>query len=463
MGSSGQRRRARIRPVGTPTKQPAERRQPAVPDLEDLTGVGGVGREVGEHVEQAGPDDRGGHDPEEHAGEPLGGVAVGPQPPLEVAVGEPERHRQPDAVGVDHDGRGPEVEGDGDGLHGGPWDGRVEAPRAHGFSVAPTAPRLPVGARPVGPCRARRAKRPPLASPRRPGRGRPGRGEEDGMGALEGKVAIVTGGASGIGLASSRRLTAEGATVVVVDANGDGAEKAASELGRRRRAGRRGQGRATGPRIVDAARRLGGIDIAYLNAGVTTGEEDITKVTDEQYRRILSVNVDGIVFGTRAVVPELVARGGGAIVATSSLAGHRGLRRRPHVHVDQARRGGVRARRGAAPGRAATSPSTPSAPAWSTRRSSTGRSATAWPGSGSRSSPPRPWPRPCSGASLGGGDRPGGRRAARPRGRRLPLRPAPRASGARRRGQDPARVAGRRRPGTAARGRRLTTARCAGV
>ena len=74
-------------------------------------------------------------------------------------------------------------------------------------------------------------------------------------------------------------------------------------------------------RIVDAVRQLGGVDMAYLNAGVTTGEEDITKVTDEQYRRILSVNVDGIVFGTRALVPELIARGGGALVATSSLAG----------------------------------------------------------------------------------------------------------------------------------------------
>jgi NAD(P)-dependent dehydrogenase (short-subunit alcohol dehydrogenase family) len=140
------------------------------------------------------------------------------------------------------------------------------------------------------------------------------------MGALEGKVAIVTGGASGIGLASSRKLRAEGATVVVVDANGEGAEIAASELGGV--AVQADVGNVDDwARILESARRLGGIDIAYLNAGVTTGEEDITKVTDEQYRRILSVNVDGIVFGTRAVVPELIARGGGAVVATSSLAG----------------------------------------------------------------------------------------------------------------------------------------------
>jgi len=140
------------------------------------------------------------------------------------------------------------------------------------------------------------------------------------MGALEGKVAVVTGGASGIGLASARRLASEGARVVVVDANGDGAVRAAESVGGVAVRADVGDAGAW-PGIVEAGRALGGFDIAHLNAGVTTGEEDIEKLGDEQYRRILSVNVDGIVFGTRALVPELVAHGGGAIVATSSLAG----------------------------------------------------------------------------------------------------------------------------------------------
>ena len=76
------------------------------------------------------------------------------------------------------------------------------------------------------------------------------------------------------------------------------------------------------PGIVDAVTaRFGGIDLAHLNAGVTTGEADITKVTDDIYRRAVGVNVDGVVFGVRALVPALSARGGGAIVATASLAG----------------------------------------------------------------------------------------------------------------------------------------------
>ena len=140
------------------------------------------------------------------------------------------------------------------------------------------------------------------------------------MGALSGRVAVVTGGASGIGLASGRRLAAEGATVVVVDANAEGAQRAADELGGVALPADVGDP-SQWPAIVEAARPLGGIDIAYLNAGVTTGEQDITKLTDEQYRRILAVNVDHIVFGTRAVVPEIASRGGGCVVATSSLAG----------------------------------------------------------------------------------------------------------------------------------------------
>jgi NAD(P)-dependent dehydrogenase (short-subunit alcohol dehydrogenase family) len=140
------------------------------------------------------------------------------------------------------------------------------------------------------------------------------------MGVLEQKVAVVTGAASGIGRATVARFVEEGATVVAVDIADAAVRAVAGELGAvavRADVSRPGDWAA----VVDAVRTLGGVDLVYLNAGVTTPEGDIAALTDEQYRRILAVNVDGVVFGARALVPEVAARGGGAVVATASLAG----------------------------------------------------------------------------------------------------------------------------------------------
>jgi NAD(P)-dependent dehydrogenase (short-subunit alcohol dehydrogenase family) len=141
------------------------------------------------------------------------------------------------------------------------------------------------------------------------------------MGSIEGRVAVVTGGGSGIGLATATRLAAAGAQVAVVDLDGDSAEQAAAGLdglALQADVGRSDEW----PGIVDAVqRRYGGVDLAHLNAGVTTGEADITAVTDATYRRASGVNVDGVFFGIRALVPAMEARGGGSIVATASLAG----------------------------------------------------------------------------------------------------------------------------------------------
>jgi NAD(P)-dependent dehydrogenase (short-subunit alcohol dehydrogenase family) len=141
------------------------------------------------------------------------------------------------------------------------------------------------------------------------------------MGALDGKVAVVTGGASGIGRATARRLAAEGARVAVVDLDREAGEAVAAELGgwfESADVAEPADWRRIVARLEETA---GGVDLAFLNAGVTTGQSDITALTDEQYRRIMRPNVDGVVFGVRAVVPPMARRGGGAIVATSSLAG----------------------------------------------------------------------------------------------------------------------------------------------
>jgi NAD(P)-dependent dehydrogenase (short-subunit alcohol dehydrogenase family) len=141
------------------------------------------------------------------------------------------------------------------------------------------------------------------------------------MGSLDGKTALVTGGASGIGLATVKRLSSEGAKVAIVDLDATAAAQVASEVGGVAVRGDVSRSEEW-PRIVsEVTSSLGGLDIAHLNAGVTTGVAEITELTDEQYRRIVGVNMDGVVFGVRAVVPELRTRGGGSIVATASLAG----------------------------------------------------------------------------------------------------------------------------------------------
>jgi len=138
---------------------------------------------------------------------------------------------------------------------------------------------------------------------------------------LAGAVAVVTGGGSGIGLATATLLSEQGVSVAVVDVDGTSAERAASAIGGF--ALQADVGRSDSwPGIVDAVTgRFGGIDLAHLNAGVMTGEADITALTDDTYRRVLSVNVDGVVYGLRELIPALSSRGGGAIVVTASLAG----------------------------------------------------------------------------------------------------------------------------------------------
>jgi NAD(P)-dependent dehydrogenase (short-subunit alcohol dehydrogenase family) len=140
------------------------------------------------------------------------------------------------------------------------------------------------------------------------------------MGVLENKIGLVTGGGSGIGLATTRRLAAEGARVIVVDVNRPAGEAAADEMG-----GVFVEADVSSPtawaEVIEAARQAGGLDVAHLNAGVVGRQTNLAQVTDDEYRRVMGINLDGVVFGVRAVVPLMIERGGGAIVATSSLAG----------------------------------------------------------------------------------------------------------------------------------------------
>lgn len=140
------------------------------------------------------------------------------------------------------------------------------------------------------------------------------------MGQLDGKVALITGAASGIGKATAARLAGEGARICCVDIDARGAAVADDVDGFFVRADA-GESSNVDAAFAACEQQLGGVDIAYLNAGIAIGQPDITALTDEVYTRIMRVNVDGVVYGTRAAIRSMRERGGGAIVATSSLAG----------------------------------------------------------------------------------------------------------------------------------------------
>jgi len=141
------------------------------------------------------------------------------------------------------------------------------------------------------------------------------------MPTLDGKVALVTGGASGIGLASAELFAAEGAHVVVVDMNADAGQAAAASTGGMFIEADVGSSSDWKEIVAELEAEHAGVDVAFLNAGVPTAELDVTQLTDEQYHRVMRTNIDGILFGIRALVPVIERGRGGAVIATSSLAG----------------------------------------------------------------------------------------------------------------------------------------------
>ena len=141
------------------------------------------------------------------------------------------------------------------------------------------------------------------------------------MSRLDGRVALVTGAASGLGRATALALAAEGAVVVAADLDATGARAVAAEIGGHGLACDVGDLEANRAAVAFAVETCGGLDLVHLNAGVASGcgvGEDFDLV---RYRRAMGANLDGVVFGTHAALPALRARGGGAIVATASLAG----------------------------------------------------------------------------------------------------------------------------------------------
>lgn len=136
------------------------------------------------------------------------------------------------------------------------------------------------------------------------------------------KTVLITGAASGIGLAAARRFLDEGARVVMLDNDEGKLKKAAAELPQDRVVMQVGDtaDKATATAAVKAAvERFGGLHILVNNAGVAT-EGDITRTSEEDFDRVMSVNVAGYYHMAKAAMPELV-KVRGSIVMTSSVSG----------------------------------------------------------------------------------------------------------------------------------------------
>ncbi|MBK6870918.1 MAG: 3-oxoacyl-ACP reductase [Kineosporiaceae bacterium] len=140
------------------------------------------------------------------------------------------------------------------------------------------------------------------------------------MNRFENRVALITGGASGIGAASARRLAAEGATVVIADVNPEAGEALAKELD-----GLFIQVDVTSPEdnermYAETVKAYGQVDVAFHNAGISPPDDDSILTTGiEAWRRVQDVNLTSVYLGCKAVLPYMLERKKGSIINTASF------------------------------------------------------------------------------------------------------------------------------------------------
>ena len=135
---------------------------------------------------------------------------------------------------------------------------------------------------------------------------------------FSGKVALVTGGSSGIGAAVARRMRDEGAHVATLDLHLEAADGVLALTGDVSRSS------DVDAAVAHARDELGPIDILVCSAGVAGASLPTVDVTDEEWRKVMGINADGVFFCNRAVLPGMVERGYGRIVNVASIAGKEG-------------------------------------------------------------------------------------------------------------------------------------------
>jgi len=157
---------------------------------------------------------------------------------------------------------------------------------------------------------------------------------------LKGKTAIVTGAGSGFGEGIARRFAEEGARVVVMDLNGEAARRVAGEIGANAVAS---VGDVTRSADIEAAihageAKGGKVDIVVNNAGWTHRNQSMLTVTEAEFDKVYAINVKSIFLMTQAIVPRMMAQGGGVIINIGSTAG---IRPRPGLTWYNSTKGAV--------------------------------------------------------------------------------------------------------------------------
>ncbi len=145
---------------------------------------------------------------------------------------------------------------------------------------------------------------------------------------LKDKVALITGAASGIGRATAALFGQEGAKVMCADLDGEGAERVARQIGES--GGEAASTQADVSQAADAERmvrdtveRWGHLDLLVNNAGIYF-VLPLTQVPEEEWDRLMSINLKGVYLGSKYAIPQMVGQGKGAIVNTASIAALRG-------------------------------------------------------------------------------------------------------------------------------------------
>lgn len=159
-------------------------------------------------------------------------------------------------------------------------------------------------------------------------------------GRFNGRTAVVTGGASGLGKASAARIVAEGGKVVLWDLNADALKAAAEEVGATAVVALDvADAEAVAAAALQSHKALGGrIDILVASAGITGATVPVHEFPLDSWRRVVDINLNGVFYCCRAVTPYMLAGGYGRIVNVASVAGKEG---NPNASAYSASKAGV--------------------------------------------------------------------------------------------------------------------------